>query len=173
MLKSSKLASQSPGPIFVTSLGGTTNSMSVSSNLSVIRIRSGKKERRRMAVPQQPETNHWWNDKELFLRGLAHSNYVTAFTDGSASGLGIGGGVAFTCNNSYDSRSGPWSGSQDITDILEMQVGKHSIVNLLLPQGNSKHIGHGQPEFPTADNWGSRSRLRSGGAVRTPSSLVG
>ena len=32
-----------------------------------------------MAVPQQPETNHWWNDKELFLRGLAHSNYVTAF----------------------------------------------------------------------------------------------
>lgn len=31
--------------------------------------------------PQAPGPLHWWNDQELFLRGLAQSNYVTAFWD--------------------------------------------------------------------------------------------
>jgi hypothetical protein len=35
-----------------------------------------------MTTPQQqPETTHWWNDQELFVRGLAQSNYVTACWD--------------------------------------------------------------------------------------------
>jgi hypothetical protein len=34
-----------------------------------------------MTTQQQQQQRHWYNDRELFMHGLAYSNYITAFTN--------------------------------------------------------------------------------------------